>query len=117
MDLESTINRTAKMTHKNQIDKMQFQIQRFTSVDIDEFEIKQELQLNKNTLSYFGIQNGKPEQKLYSGAVQIIKEVVRVNSPAEKIKLLEGLPRQIQSSIMGFYKKNRIPIDRVDLSI
>lgn len=49
------------MAHKNQIDKMQFQIQRFTNVDIDEFEIKQELQLNKNTLSYFGIQNGKPE--------------------------------------------------------
>ncbi len=43
----------------------------------------------------FNVKNGKLDERLYSGAIQIIKEIVRVNSPAEKMRLIEGLPRQI----------------------
>ncbi len=40
---------------------------------------------------------------------------MRVHSPAEKMKLFEGLPKQIESSILQFYKRNNIKIEKIEI--
>lgn len=58
----------------------------------------------------------KVEGRLYSGAIQIIKEIIRVPSPVEKMKLVEGLPKQIESSIVQFYQKHHIKFKKIEIS-
>lgn len=41
---------------------------------------------------------------------------MRVNSPAEKIKLAEGLQKQIESSISQFYRKHNIQFSKIEIS-
>ena len=50
---------------------------------------------------------------MYLGTVQIINEIVRVNSPAEKMKLAEGIKKQIESSIQQFYRKHGIEDEKI----
>ena len=50
------------------------------------------------------------------GTVQIINEIVRVHSPAEKMKLAEGITKQIESSIQQFYKKHGINYEKIELT-
>jgi len=39
-----------------------------------------------------------------------MKEIVRVVSPADKLQLIEGLQKQIDSTILRFYKKHGIKV-------
>ena len=45
-----------------------------------------------------------------------MKEIMRVNSPAEKKKLIDGLEKQIASSAQNFYQKNGVEVKKIELS-
>lgn len=63
----------------------------------------------------FHIKGNAVSEKPYLGAIQIIKEIIRVNNPSEKLHLIEGLQKQIESTILCFYKKYGIRIEGVEI--
>ena len=46
--------------------------------------------------------------KPFSGAIQMVKEIIRVRNPYEKLKHLENLIRQLEFSISRFYEQHKI---------
>lgn len=54
-DISSTVIRTAKLALKTQIDKIQFQIQRFSSYSTKEIIVNEKLRLNEGTLASFSV--------------------------------------------------------------
>jgi hypothetical protein len=42
--------------------------------------------------------------------------VIRVNSPAEKVRLLEGIQKQIENSVVQFYRKHGIEHNKIKIS-
>lgn len=67
--------------------------------------MQEELQLNERTLRKYNAGGDLEGERPYAGAVQIIKEAIRVGNPAEKMNLIEGLEKQIESTVRGFNKK------------
>lgn len=52
-DILGTVTRTAKLALKSQIDKIQFQIQRFASYSTKEIIVNEKLRLNEGTLASY----------------------------------------------------------------
>jgi hypothetical protein len=49
------VTRTSKLALKTQIDKIQFQIQRFSSYSTKEIIVNEKLRLNEGTLTSFSV--------------------------------------------------------------
>lgn len=47
--------------------------------------------------------------------MQILKEIVRVANPTEKLQLVEGLQKQIESTVVQFYKRHGIKSEGVEI--
>jgi hypothetical protein len=59
---------------------------------------------------------GAAGERPYAGAVQMVREMARVGSPGEKWQLAEGLQKQLESSVMQFYRKHGIKVEGVEVS-
>lgn len=94
-EISTTINKTIKSVFKNQIERVQFNFQKYSTLSVDEFNIKDQLKLNDKTLRCFKNEGVCANERPYSGAIQILKEVIRVTNPSDKLHLLEDILKQI----------------------
>lgn len=104
-----------RLVYRESIEKMQFNMQKYAQAGVNEFEISEELRLNEKTLEMFHIAPSLSNERPYAGAVQILKEIVRVGNPAEKLQLVDGLQKQIESTVVQFYKRHGIKAEGVEI--
>lgn len=77
-----------KQVYKQNLEQIQFNMQKYTAYNIEEFGISSNLCLNKKTLDIFQVNGNIMSERPYQGAIQIIKEIIRVTSPSEKSHLI-----------------------------
>lgn len=87
-DISKTVHHIIRQVYKQNLEQIQFNIQKYSAYTIDEFGISSSLCLNKRTLGMFQAGGNIMSERPYQGAIQIIKEIVRVTSPSEKLHLI-----------------------------
>lgn len=114
-DVAATLLKLCRGVCKDQMERAQFHIQKCQQMSIDDFGASEELRLNERTLGMFQA-GGAAGERPYAGAVQMVREMARVGSAGEKWQLAEGLQKQLESSVMQFYRKHGIKAEGVEIS-
>lgn len=72
-DLSTTIATVVRLVHRESIEKIQFNMQKYLQAGVNDFQISEELRLNEKTLEMFHVSPALSNERPYAGAVQILK--------------------------------------------
>lgn len=81
-EFNTCVVQVIKNSCKEATDRIGFNMQKFSSFSIHDYDVDEKFSLDANTLKHFGLSSSKPTSKPYTGAIQMVREVGKVRTPA-----------------------------------